>query len=63
MKADIKALITITNKDWNDSQKIINEMKENGTWLGGLGSDPPEIKRIHEDAYLKTDELYTQVED
>lgn len=52
----------INIKAWNDSQKIINETKENGDWIGGLGTDPPEIKRIHEEAYLKTVELYKQLE-
>ena len=45
--------------EWSnqESDRIIEKMKADGTWPGGLGADPPEVREIHRQRDIKINEL------
>ena len=64
----------MTNKEFQQKQQeifrkynleimeVIERLKNEGRWIGGLTSDPPEIKELKDKAYAEIAELAKKVE-
>ena len=42
---------------------VIEQLKKDGKWIGGLTNDPPEIQEIKDRAFSEIKKLSKQVED